>query len=50
MMVAGRHDTNARACASGCALVKLIDKQNRNPIYTDFEDEMGDEMISRCPD
>ena len=25
------------------ALVKLIDKQKRKPIYTDFEDEMGDE-------
>ncbi len=25
------------------ALVKLIDKQRRKPIYSDFEDEMGDE-------
>ena len=24
------------------ALVKLIDKQKRKPIYTDFEDEMGE--------
>jgi type I restriction enzyme, R subunit len=26
-------------------LVKLIEKQKRQPIYTDFEDEMGDEDI-----
>ncbi len=25
------------------ALIKLIDKQQRNRVYTDFEDEMGDE-------
>jgi type I restriction enzyme R subunit len=26
------------------ALVKLIDKRQRKPIYTDFEDQMGDEV------
>ena len=31
------------------ALVKLIDKQKRKPIYTDFEDEMGGETGSNCP-
>ena len=31
------------------ALVKLIDKQKRKPIYTDFEDEMGDEIDVDLP-
>ncbi|MCC2693464.1 DEAD/DEAH box helicase family protein [Nodularia sp. LEGE 04288] len=30
-------------------LVKLIEKQNRQPIYTDFEDVMGDEIIVELP-
>jgi len=31
------------------ALVKLIDKQKRKPIYTDFEDQMGDEAAVELP-
>jgi type I restriction enzyme R subunit len=31
------------------ALVKLIDKQKRKPIYTDFEDEMGGETGIELP-
>ena len=31
------------------ALVKLIDKQQRKPIYTDFEDQMGDETTVELP-
>ena len=31
------------------ALVKLIDKQKRKPIYTDFEDEMGGELPVQLP-
>jgi type I restriction enzyme R subunit len=31
------------------ALVKLIDKQRRKPIYSDFEDEMGDESGVSLP-
>jgi type I restriction enzyme R subunit len=31
------------------ALVKLIDKQKRAPIYTDFEDQMGDETEVNLP-
>ena len=31
------------------ALVKLIEKQKRKPIYTDFEDEMGDETGIELP-
>ena len=31
------------------ALVKLIDKQKRKPIYTDFEDQMGDEASVDLP-
>jgi type I restriction enzyme R subunit len=31
------------------ALVKLIDKQKRKPIYTDFEDQMGDEASVELP-
>jgi type I restriction enzyme R subunit len=31
------------------ALVKLIDKQKRKPIYTDFEDEMGGEASVGLP-
>ena len=31
------------------ALVKLIDKQKRKPIYTDFEDQMGDETAVDLP-
>ena len=31
------------------ALVKLIDKQKRKPIYTDFEDEMGGEATIDLP-
>ena len=30
-------------------LVKLIEKQRRIPIYTDFEDEMGDEIVVELP-
>ena len=30
-------------------LVKLIEKQNRKPIYTDFEDEMGGESVVELP-
>ncbi len=30
------------------ALVKLIDKQKRKPIYTDFEDQMGSEAAWIC--
>ena len=30
-------------------LVKLIEKQQRQPIYTDFEDEMGEEIIIELP-
>jgi len=29
--------------------VKLIDKQHRKPIYTDFEDQMGDETAVELP-
>ena len=32
------------------ALVKLIEKQKRKPIYTDFEDEIGDEQPVELPD
>ncbi|WP_331459029.1 type I restriction-modification enzyme R subunit C-terminal domain-containing protein, partial [Pseudanabaena sp. 'Roaring Creek'] len=31
------------------SLVKLIEKQERQPIYTNFEDEMGDEAIVELP-
>ena len=31
------------------ALVKLIEKQQRKPIYTDFEDLMGDEKDVELP-
>src|SRR5437773_9749694 len=31
------------------AFVKLIDKQKRKPIYTDFEDQMGDEASVELP-
>ena len=31
------------------ALVKLIEKQQRKPIYTDFEDEIGDEKEVELP-
>jgi type I restriction enzyme R subunit len=31
------------------ALVKLIDKQKRKPVYTDFEDEMGSETVVALP-
>ena len=31
------------------ALVKLIEKQQRKPIYTDFEDEMGAEAAVELP-
>ena len=31
------------------ALVKLIDKQKRKPIYTDFEDQMGTEATVDLP-
>jgi type I restriction enzyme R subunit len=31
------------------ALVKLIDKQKRKPIYTDFEDRLGDETAVELP-
>jgi type I restriction enzyme R subunit len=31
------------------SLVKLIEKQQRQPIYTNFEDEMGDETIVELP-
>ena len=31
------------------ALVKLIDKQKRKPIYTDFEDQMGGESAVDLP-
>ena len=31
------------------ALVKLIEKQQRKPIYTDFEDAMGDETAVELP-
>ena len=30
-------------------LIKLIEKQKRRPIYTDFEDEMGGEMAVELP-
>ncbi|MEG4409326.1 type I restriction-modification enzyme R subunit C-terminal domain-containing protein [Microcoleus sp. MON2_D5] len=30
-------------------LIKLIEKQKRQPIYTDFEDVMGDEIIVELP-
>ncbi|MEG4293856.1 type I restriction-modification enzyme R subunit C-terminal domain-containing protein [Microcoleus sp. C2C3] len=30
-------------------LIKLIEKQKRQPIYTDFEDVMGDEIIVEFP-
>lgn len=30
-------------------LIKLIEKQSRRPIYTDFEDEMGDEREVNLP-
>ncbi|MDB9439096.1 type I restriction-modification enzyme R subunit C-terminal domain-containing protein [Dolichospermum lemmermannii CS-548] len=30
-------------------LVKLIEKQRRIPIYTDFEDEMGEEIVVELP-
>jgi len=30
-------------------LVKLIDKQMRKPIYTDFEDQIGDETAVELP-
>lgn len=32
------------------SLVALIDKRRRKPIYTDFEDEMGEEMAIDLPD
>jgi type I restriction enzyme R subunit len=31
------------------ALIKLIEKQQRKPIYTDFEDEIGDEVAITLP-
>ena len=31
------------------ALVKLIEKQQRKPIYTDFEDELGNESVIELP-
>ena len=31
------------------SLIKLIDKQKRKPIYTDFEDQMGDEALVELP-
>jgi type I restriction enzyme R subunit len=31
------------------SLVKLLDKQQRKPIYTDFEDQMGDETAIELP-
>jgi type I restriction enzyme R subunit len=31
------------------SLIKLIDKQKRKPIYTDFEDQMGDEALVDLP-
>jgi len=31
------------------ALVKLIDKQKRRPIYSDFEDQVGDEAVLDLP-
>jgi len=31
-------------------LIKLIEKQKRKPIYTDFEDEMGDGRRERRSD
>ena len=31
-------------------LIKLIEKQKRKPIYTDFEDEMGGESVRRLCD
>src|SRR2546422_9643512 len=30
-------------------LIKLIEKQKRKPIYTDFEDEMGGETAVQLP-
>ncbi|EQD42645.1 type III restriction protein res subunit, partial [mine drainage metagenome] len=30
-------------------LIKLIERQKRKPIYTDFEDEMGGEMPVELP-
>ena len=44
-VVAGRDGADARRrCAGACATwCKLIEKQKRKPIYTDFEDEMGAE-------
>ena len=30
-------------------LIQLIDKQNRKPVYTNFEDEIGDETIVELP-
>ena len=31
------------------SLVRLIDRRQRKPIYTDFEDEMGDETLVALP-
>jgi type I restriction enzyme R subunit len=30
-------------------LIKLIEKQKRKPIYTDFEDEIGGETVVELP-
>jgi type I restriction enzyme R subunit len=32
------------------ALIKLIDKAQRKPVYTDFEDMMGDEVVVTLPE
>lgn len=47
-MVAGRHRADVRRRLR--ALVKLIDKQKRRPIYTDFADQMGREVAVDLPD
>ena len=31
-------------------LIKLIEKDHRKPVYTDFEDQMGDETAVRLPE
>ena len=42
-------DAGRRARKRLRALVKLIEKQQRKPIYTDFEDEMGGETAVELP-
>lgn len=48
-VVAGRDIANAVLRKRLRGLVKLIEKQKRQPIYTDFEDVMGDEIAVELP-